>query len=165
MGVEEVVVPQPVDCWLFEYLDNNEGLVQANPAYLLYKLCQIFNQAISAAKSFLQTVPYKSQKRNPEQEEDTTVSRSNTPIKHHTKKVNKTGHVAKELTPVQYDEQVAGFDPDATEEEMEVEEQVVLLVDVTAAQRLYDPETPYRCASLTLQIVHMRNGLDLTTAK
>ena len=40
------------------------------------------------------------------------------------------------------------MDPDAIEDELEFEGHEVVQVDRIAAQDLYDPATPYRCASM-----------------
>ena len=91
MEVGNAVLPPPVVDWFFEYLDkfdtatsawvkivkDNAGLIQANPAYLPYELCQFLSRAISSAKSskISKAEPKKGVKRSSEHSEDNTVSR------------------------------------------------------------------------------------------
>ena len=165
IAVDQVVIPPPVHAWFQEHLVNfdtsaasieccvqfvqdNVGLLAANPAHIPFELRTILSRAIS----ILKPAPKKSKKRQvlvSDEEEEGYGSTSGTPVKHIlTKKGGKPARKQQKALEVeQINDSDNAIDPDATEEEMEFEVNEVMQVDHLAAQVLYDPATRYRCAS------------------
>jgi len=166
INVEQVVLPPPVESWFQEHLINFDtspaaleccvqfvkdtaGLLSANPSYLPFELRQIVTRAVNTLTSSVKKVQKKSNKRElpPSEEEESGASATTTPVKHiqHKGKRISKKQTVPQLQATNTNE--SNYDPDATEEEMDVEEKEVNKGDHLAEEHLYDPSTPYRCPS------------------
>ena len=117
---------------------DNAELLPANPAYIPFELCTLVTRAISSLKSAQRNITLETNKRGAgvSDEEEGILSTSSTPLKTVFKKGKSKAKKQKSIPVERINENDEILDAEATEEEMDVDEQPVLEVDHTAVEYL-----------------------------